>query len=191
MSKSAIILPAMLCVLSVRAADQMALARLFGDGAVLQRGKEVPVWGWTAPNTKVCGRIAGIEVWEGVGNDGKFTLRFPSQKAGGPYELVVSNAVTGATAISRDIMIGEVWLASGQSNMQMPVESWRAARINQDDINNASIYADVRLLQISRATGMVEHDYFSADFDKWKESSPETVRNFSAAGWYFGRKLYE
>ena len=71
------------------------------------------------------------------------------------------------------------------------MESWRAERINQDDINNSAEFADIRLLQVSRATGMVEHDYFSADFDKWKESSPETVRNFSAAGWYFGRKLYE
>ena len=63
--------------------------------------------------------------------------------------------------------------------------------MSPEDIQGAAKYSGLRLLQVSRATGMKEHDYFSADFDKWKESAPETVRNFSAAAWYFGRKLME
>ena len=175
---------AALCALSARAADQIALARLFGDGAVLQRGKEIPVWGWTAPNTKVCGRIAGVEVWEGVGNDGKFTLRFPAQEAGGPYELVVSNAVTGATAVSRDIMIGEVWLASGQSNMAFRMDE--SPQVG-DFLAMKEDPSLVREFQVERnASGFVEP---SLSASSWTYSTSEDVGDFSAVAFWFARRL--
>ena len=124
-----------------------------------------------------------------AGPDGNWSVKIDTPKGGfKKYSVTISD---GEPLVLQNVLVGEVWLASGQSNMQMPVESWRAVRINQEDIAGAARYADVRLLQVSRATGMREHDYFSADFDKWKESSPETVRNFSAAAWYFGRKLME
>ena len=173
------------------AAAKVRLTPLFTDNMVFQQDCMAPVWGEAEPgatvkvtpswNNKTYSAIADSE--------GKWKVTIPTPKGGfRKYSLTISD---GEPVVLNNVVVGEVWLASGQSNMQMPVESWRAQRINQEDIENASEYADVRLLQVSRATGMVEHDYFSADFDKWKESSPETVRNFSAAGWYFGRKLLE
>lgn len=180
---------ALLSALCINAKVQ--LTPLFTDNMVFQQKCQAPVWGKAEPGTTV--RVTpswNNKTYSSVADQsGRWELKIPTPK--GSFKKFTLTISDGEPIVLKNVVVGEVWLASGQSNMQMPVESWRAARINQDDINNASIYADVRLLQISRATGMVEHDYFSADFDKWKESAPETVRNFSAAGWYFGRKLYE
>ncbi|MBQ6284002.1 MAG: exo-alpha-sialidase [Bacteroidales bacterium] len=186
---SLITLISILAVMSTAA--KVRLTPLFTDNMVFQQDCKAPVWGEAEPgatvkvtpswNNKTYSAIADSE--------GKWKITIPTPKGSfQKYSLTISD---GEPVVLSNVVVGEVWLASGQSNMQMPVESWRAQRINQEDIENASKYADVRLLQVSRATGMVEHDYFSADFDKWKESAPETVRNFSAAGWYFGRKLLE
>ena len=182
---SLITLISILAVMSTAA--KVRLTPLFTDNMVFQQDCKAPVWGEAEPgatvkvtpswNNKTYSAIADSE--------GKWKITIPTPKGSfQKYSLTISD---GEPVVLSNVVVGEVWLASGQSNMQMPVESWRAQRINQEDIENASKYADVRLLQVSRATGMVEHDYFSADFDKWKESAPETVRNFSAAGWYFGR----
>ena len=165
-------------------ADEVRLARLFGDHAVLQRDKDLPVWGWTAPNTRVVGRLAGVEVWEGVSNDGKFTLRFPPFKAGGPYELVVSNAVTHAVVRSTDVMVGEVWLASGQSNMAFSmsaspqIEDFLAAK------EDPSLVREFKLSHV--ASGFPEGDLDTGD---WVKSTPEDVGDFSAVAFWFARKL--
>ena len=165
-------------------ADEVRLARLFGDHAVLQRDKDLPVWGWTTPNTKVCATLAGVEVWEGVGNDGKFTLHFPAFKAGGPYELVVSNAVTHAVAKSTDVMVGEVWLASGQSNMAFKMNG--SPQI-VDFLEMKEDPSLVREFQVERAaTGFVEPDLERA---AWTYSTAEDVEDFSAVAFWFARKL--
>ena len=178
-------------LLSVSLSAKVELTPLFTDNMVFQQNCQAPVWGKAAPGAA----IGVTPSWNGktyrttAGADGKWSVKIDTPKGSfKKYSVTISD---GEPVVLQNVLVGEVWLASGQSNMQMPVESWRAVRINQEDIANAARYADVRLLQVSRATGMREHDYFSADFDKWKESSPETVRNFSAAAWYFGRKLME
>jgi len=170
---------------------RVELTPLFTDNMVFQQNCQAPVWGKAAPGAAV----SVTPSWNGktyrttAGADGCWSVKIDTPKGSfKKYTLTISD---GEPVVLKNVLVGEVWLASGQSNMQMPVESWRAERINQQDIVQASQYAGVRLLQVSRATGVKEHDYFSADFDKWKESSPETVRNFSAAAWYFGRKLME
>ena len=176
---------------AIDSSAKVQLTPLFTDNMVFQQNCTAPVWGKADPGA----RIKVTPSWNNksystvADADGKWQVSIPTPKGSfKKYTLTISD---GEPVVLHNVAVGEVWLAAGQSNMQMPMESWRAERINQDDINNSAEFADIRLLQVSRATGMVEHDYFSADFDKWKESSPETVRNFSAAGWYFGRKLYE
>ena len=169
------------------AAAKVELTPLFTDNMVLQQNSQAPIWGKAAPG-------AAIKVTTSWDNktynatpaaDGRWEVKVSTPKGSfKKYNITISD---GEPVTLQNVVIGEVWIASGQSNMQMPVESWRAARTNQADINSAAQFADLRLLQVSRATGMVEHDYFSADFGGWQESSPESVRNFSAAGWYFGR----
>lgn len=178
-------------LVSVSLNAQVELTPLFTDNMVFQQNCQAPVWGKAAPGAKV----SVTPSWNGktyratAGADGKWSVKMDTPKGSfKKYSVTISD---GEPVVLQNVLVGEVWLASGQSNMQMPVESWRAVRINQEDINNAAQFSGLRLLQVSRATGMKEHDYFSADFDKWKESSPESVRNFSAAAWYFGRKLME
>ena len=103
----------------------MKLASLFQHGAVFQRNATIPVWGKTAPDVNVCGKFNGTETFACSSADGDFTLFFPEQSAGGPYSLEVSSP-EGSVTVS-DIYVGEVWLASGQSNMQYQLNSdWRA-----------------------------------------------------------------
>lgn len=170
---------------------KVQLTPLFSDNMVLQQNCQAPVWGKAAPGAEV----SVVASWNKkpyratADASGNWSVSIDTPKGSfKKYSLIISD---GEPVELRNVLVGEVWLASGQSNMQMPVESWRAVRTNQEDILGASQYADLRLLQVSRATGMAEHDYFSADFDGWTESSPKTVRNFSAIAWYFGRRLMQ
>ena len=186
-----ILLFALAFTAGISAVARVQLTPLFTDNMVFQQNCQAPVWGKAAPGATV----TVTPSWNNktytvqAAADGNWSVKISTPKGGfKKYSLTISD---GDPVVLQNVVIGEVWLASGQSNMQMPVESWRAARTNQEDIRGAAQFSDLRLLQVSRATGMVEHDYFSADFDGWQESSPETVRNFSAAGWYFGRRLMQ
>ena len=178
-------------VVAVCTEAKVRLTPLFTDNMVLQQNCQAPVWGKAEPGVtvKVSPSWTKRIYSTSADSQGKWFLKIDTPRGSfRKYSVTISD---GEPITIQNVLIGEVWLASGQSNMQMPVESWRAARTNQADIKEAANFADVRLLQVSRATGMVEHDYFSADFGGWQESSPESVRNFSAAGWYFGRKLIQ
>ena len=189
MKKTLLIISALLLTLAGNAKVQ--LTPLFTDNMVLQQKCSAPVWGKAAPGAVVSVTPSwNNRIYTATADaEGRWSLAIDTPKGSfKKYSITISD---GEPVVLNNVVVGEVWLASGQSNMQMPVESWRSERTNQEDIANASKWADLRLLQVARATGMTEHDYFSADFDKWKESSPETIRNFSAAAWYFGRKLLE
>jgi len=186
-----VLLSALAVLVSAAMNAKVELTPLFTDNMVFLQNCQAPVWGKAAPGKTV----SVTPSWNGktyrtkAGADGKWSVKIDTPK--GSFKKYTVTISDGEPVVLHNVLVGEVWLASGQSNMQMPVESWRDVRINQEDIAGAAQYSDLRLLQVSRATGMREHDYFSADYDKWKESSPETVRNFSAAAWYFGRKLME
>ncbi len=97
--------------------SEMKLGILFQNGAVLQRNILIPVWGETKPNCRLRGELGGNSVWTVAAADGHFMMRFPAMPAGGPHSLLVENTTTGEKINLEGIMIGEVWLASGQSNM--------------------------------------------------------------------------
>ena len=173
------------------ASAKVELTPLFTDNMIFQQNVLAPVWGKAAPGAtvKVTPSWNNKTYTATAAADGRWEVKVPTPKGSfKKYTLTISD---GTPVTLQNVLVGEVWLASGQSNMQMPMESWRAVRVNQDDINNSGQFADLRVLQVSRATGMKERDWFKADFDGWQESSPETVRNFSAAAWYFGRKLMQ
>lgn len=174
---------------------QMRLNPLFTDHMVLQQNANVPVWGKAAPGATVSVRLSGSAKTVSVqaGADGRWSVTLLTPKGGfKKYTLTVTASQASGekdTVVLQDVLVGEVWLCAGQSNMQMPMESWQAVRINQEDIENSGRYPDLRLLQVSRAAGLSEREGFAADFGGWQPSSPKTVRNFSAIAWYFGRKL--
>ena len=175
----------------ISAAAKVELTPLFTDNMIFQQNVQAPVWGKAAPGAtvKVTPSWDNKTYTATAAADGRWEVKIPTPKGSfKKYTLTISD---GEPVTLHNVLVGEVWLASGQSNMQMPMESWRAVRVNGADINNSAQFADLRILQVARATGMSERDWFKADFEGWTESSPETVRNFTAAGWYFGRKLMQ
>lgn len=167
-------------------AEPIRLARLFSEGAVVQREKVVPVWGWSTPDTVVFARLGSVEAWGGVAADGRFTVRLPAQKAGGPYELVVSNAMTHAVTTVGDVMVGEVWVASGQSNMSFAMKDspQQLAEFNAANPDPSLI----REFNVgSNASGFHEAD--CTPNSSWRYSERGAVQQFSAVGCWFAYAL--
>lgn len=104
----------------------MILASLFQNGAVLQRDKAIPVWGKSAANVEIVAVLNGVEAHSRTSSCGDFILYFPPMSVGGPFELTVSAPEANESITLKDILIGEVWLASGQSNMDYTLSTdWR------------------------------------------------------------------
>ena len=170
----------MLVASTVRA--EIRLARLFSDGAVLQRQKPLPLWGWANPNENVSVTLAGQAKSVRADAGGRWSVEFAAMEAGGPFELKVSAGSENLTV--KDILLGEVWLCSGQSNMEWTVK--------QSD-NFASEKRDADYPQIRHF--YVEHSVEiepQTDLKKgeWKAASPETVGDFTAVGFFFAREIY-
>lgn len=164
---------------------QLTLPKVFGDSMVLQRGISIPVWGTANPGSVISGQLGTVGTTAKAGKDGKWMLRFPKFTAGGPYTLKINEQGKFNTAIElKGILIGDVWLASGQSNMEMEVQGAGDAR---REIENAN-YPPIRFL-------VVEHGIkFSPQSDipagKWKVCDTGNVKKFSAVAYYFARKLH-
>ena len=182
---------AILLVLAVAragAADEhLFLHPLFCDHAVLQRGVAVPVWGWTAPGSKIFVTFAGQSQSAVTGADGKWLVKLKSMSASAESRVLsVTNLTTHQSAVINDILVGDVWLCSGQSNMEMGVGACNAT----NDIATAN-FPRIRLLTVPRriATAPVETMPCS-----WLPCSPDNIKQglwggFSAAGFFFGREL--
>ena len=169
----------------------LKLSGLFSEGAVLQRDRSIPVWGWSAPHAIVDGRLGGVPARTRAGSDGRFLLRFPPRSAGGPHVLTVS--ADGETVEVTDLLVGEVWVAGGQSNMEFPVDRdttsrWKNAMSTvKQELQNAD-YPEMRFFR-------VEHQLSpDAPLDDcvgtWEVCSPATAARFSAVGFVFGRKIH-
>lgn len=151
---------------------------MFTDGAVLQRGQKVPIWGTAANGEKVTVRFKGQKV-STVAEGGKWMVWLKPLSPGGPYNLTIQ----GENKVElKNILVGDVWIASGQSNMEWPL---RAAAGGDQAIAN-STDAKLRLYQVNKATAdspVREINY------SWQECGPESVPNFSAVAYFFGRDL--
>ena len=172
----------------------MKLGSLFSPGAVLQREAFIPVWGESSPRSVVCAELAGREAFAPVSSTGKFMLRLPPLSAGGPYELRVRDLTTKEVVTVTDVRIGEVWLVSGQSNME-----YRMFRADEESITGKpSQYSDfvkglrnpetLRMLTVPvRYSGALEEEVQA----EWKPAEPENVRTFSAVALWFAQELRE
>jgi len=156
------------------------LAGVFSDHMVLQRNIRLPIWGWADPGEKVVVSLAGRTARATAGADGKWMAKLPPLPAGGPYELTVAGR---PKLVLRDVMIGEVWVCSGQSNME-----WRvAASKNAAEESAAADYPNLRFFSVPlKAENAPQGDVRSA----WERCSPESVSRFSAVGYFFGREIH-
>ena len=155
----------------------------FQDHAVLQRDKPIPVWGLTSPGAQVSVTFAGETATATADASGHWNAALAPLKAGGPYVLAAHSSA-GKTQAIKDVMLGDVYLCSGQSNMEMPV---RVVSNYDADLNSAS-NTSIRLFHVQRFSSVAPTSTFGADAS-WSVSSPETVKEFSAVCYYFGREL--
>ena len=155
---------------------------LFQDHAVLQRGQPIPVWGEAAPGASVSVVFAGHTRTLRADANGHWHTTLPPTAAGGPYELTVRAGQV--TQIARDLKIGDVWLCSGQSNMELPV--WRTLDASSELA--AAAHPDIRLFTVPKAAAVAPQDTFQGPV-AWAAATPGTVREFSAACYYFAREL--
>lgn len=158
----------------------MKLNSLFTDNAVLQRGVPVPVWGVTTPSAYVMAEIAGVKSRTQADVSGGFILRLPPLPEGGPYTLEVATDDGKGRASVKGIMVGEVWICSGQSNMQFAVQ-----QVNEAPKGDAD-HDMVRMITVPCVSASTAQTDFDAS---WQIAGPSNFRTFSAVGYYFACRL--
>lgn len=160
------------------------LSPVFGDHMVLQRDRPNTFWGWTTPGTKVRVSVDGRQADGVAGPDGKWTARLNPPKVGGPYQILIE----GPSRVElKDVLVGDVWLCSGQSNMEMGIG------MAENGAAEAAL-AEEPQIRLAMAPHQVAHAPALTNPMEWKVCSPMTVTQggwagFSAAGYYFGREL--
>jgi len=155
----------------------------FQDHAVLQRDKPIPVWGLTQPDATVDVSLGEAHASAAADAAGNWHTELPAMKAGGPYQLSAKSSA-GETQSVKDVMLGDVYLCSGQSNMEMPL---RLATNYDSELRGAN-NPQIRLFHVQRFSSPVPRSTFGADAG-WAVTTPETAKEFSAVCYYFGRSL--
>jgi sialate O-acetylesterase len=173
--------PLLLFVLSGSLEAAVTLPRLLSDHMLLQRDMPVRVWGKANPEETVTVRFRGQSVLAKAGTDGRWEAFLMPLKAGGPSEMTVAGE---NTITIRDVLVGDVWVGSGQSNMVMSVERSNNA---QQEIAAAK-FPQIRLFKVTLKVADQPLDDVEGE---WTVCSPETVPSFSAAGYFFARDLYQ
>jgi len=176
--------------MAINVQAKIKLPAIISDNMVLQRNTKDPLWGWADP-----GETVTITAdWQGAtsvqttaGDDGKWMAKVDAPEAGGPYTITISGK---NTVTLRHVMVGEVWLCSGQSNMEMPVQGWgkdTPIRNSEKEIASAR-YPNIRLFTVQQHIALTPQQDVTG---KWSKTTPETVRSFSATAYFFGRRLYQ
>lgn len=181
MTRSALAaLAAALAAVPAARAD-VKLPAVISDHAVLQRDAAVPVWGWAEPGEKVTVTVAGQSKTATAGDDGTWRVAFDKLAAGGPHTLEVK----GKNALAvKDVLVGEVWLGSGQSNM-----AWK---VNKSlDYDKEKVAATFPQLRMFREDSDPAKEPKTGGTGKWEVCSPGTVGDFSATAYFFGRELHQ
>lgn len=178
--KTIILLLALAIFLFSNVRAEVKLPKIFSSNMVLQQGIEIPVWGWADAGEEVAVEFNKTTVRTKTGDNGKWKVVLPVQKYGGPHTLTVKGE---NTIVFENVMVGEVWICSGQSNME-----WRVDRSNNAETEIAAAnYPDIRLFTVPKEVAQFPKDDISSG--EWVECSPSTVPGFSAVGYFFGRKL--
>lgn len=162
-------------------AAEVKLPAIFGDHMVLQQGVPLPVWGWADEGEQVTVTLGHQAKTTVADNSGKWSVELDALKSGGPHKLIVE----GKNRLTLDeVLVGEVWLCSGQSNMAMTVS--RSANFDQEKAS--ANYPGIRMFTVARKTALEPQQDCQGD---WQTTSPETVGGFSATAYFFGRRLHE
>ena len=156
------------------------LPAVFGSHMVLQRRKPLPVWGWADANEKVTVTLNNQVKTVKTGKDGKWRVTLDPMEAGGPYQLVVQGKQNAVTF--DDVLMGEVWICSGQSNMEFALRSAANAKTEIPTANHPNI----RQLLVKKDMSLTPKDNLEGT---WSVCTPETAPNFTAVGYFFAKQL--
>ena len=173
-------------------AAKINLCPLFSDNMVLQQRADAPVWGKAEPNATVTVTTSWNKATYTTQADqeGKWSVKVRTPKAGGPYSMTIRESDNESITLN-NILIGEVWLCSGQSNMQMPVSgSWAKVTNHEQEVKDAAKYPKIRLLSVERMTSSKPEDNFTTYGDGWMVCSSESIAEFSATAYFFGREIH-
>jgi sialate O-acetylesterase len=173
----------LLAAIGLSARADVRLAALFSDNMVLQRGMPIKIWGWVGDNEPVTVAFRHQKVTLPGGPAGRWTVTLAPEKAGGPDPLIV----LGHNSVEvRNVLVGEVWICSGQSNMEFPLAGWGVRPPHSaSDIANAT-NPNLRLFTVPKLKAKEPVEDAKAS---WQLCTPETVPNFSAVAYYFGQAL--
>lgn len=184
MKKTIFLLSALLAASGISA--KVTLPKMFSDGMVMQRETNANLWG----TAKASSAVKITTSWDKktytvkAGNDGKWKTSVKTPAAGGPYTITLSD---GEKTVLDNILIGEVWICSGQSNMEMPMKGFKNQPVEgavADILHSTD--KQLRLFTVKRNSRFAPVDTVSG---KWNEAGPASVREFSATAYYFGREL--
>ena len=176
------VLLALIVTFSVNA--QIKLPRLISDGMILQRDTKVNIWGWASANESIELDFKGKKYKTTTSEEGKWSIQLPSQKAGGPFEMTLKGT---NTIVLKNILFGDVWLCSGQSNMELPMD--RLKDKYKDEIAKSQ-NSNIRQF-------LVPDEYYfekeRTDFSSgsWVEANPVNVLQFTGVGYFFANEIYE
>ena len=164
------------------ARGELRLPAIFGDNMVLQRDAPVRVWGWAEPKEMVAVTIRGASASAEADATGKWQVTLPAMDAGGPFEMTIRG--TDAQKLLKNVLYGEVWLCSGQSNMQ-----WTLANSNDADLEALTAnQPNIRLITVPQVGTQTPQEDFNGS---WAECTPGVAREFSAVGYHFGMRLHQ
>ncbi len=187
-TKSCIMLSCATLALSVgclRASAAVRFASIFSNDMVLQRYMKDPVWGMGTPGQTVKVSFAGHTVSAQANNKGHWMVRLPAMQADAkPQTLTVQAG--GSTSSVKDVLVGDVWLCTGQSNMTYSLTGWTPGGHGHAAVAKAN-YPLIRIVDVPQKTASQPQDSFKGS---WQVCSPKTIGNFSAVGYYFGRDLF-
>jgi sialate O-acetylesterase len=180
--KTSIIAVAFILVSVIHVFATVKVARIFSNNIVLQRDMNAPIWGTANSGEEITVTIDGLSLTTRADTEGHWSVRLPAFKAGGPYTL----SVKGENTITfSDVLFGDVWVASGQSNMAWSLQNSNNA---QEEVSNAN-YPSLRLFDVKRRVGKAP----KADIDEgqWEKCTPDVAKGFSAVAYFFGRELHK
>ncbi|MCF7730157.1 MAG: hypothetical protein K9N23_00640 [Akkermansiaceae bacterium] len=182
-------------VLIPNASAEVRLPRLLSDNMVLQRDLPIPIWGWADPNEKVTVRLGKSSVSTTAGADGQWSVKLPKLPAGGPCQMTVTG--TNTLTLSH-ILIGEVWVCAGQSNMAKPIglHPGQQPCVNYEKEIAAAGYPQIRLMEVPPENPRTPADDIAGA--QWLVCSPQNIvvkrgdgHGYSACAYFFGRELHK
>ena len=180
---------ALIATIGVSAEAKIVLPSVFTSNMVVQQRSTLRIKGTASPNATVTFQVGWEKGIQTIQTDAKghFVVTTKTPKAGGPYTMVFND---GEKLSIENILVGEVWLGSGQSNMEMPVAGWGKVKNYEEEIRNAN-YPKIRLFQVKKTTAISPQDFLQVEMGGWQECSPEYVPEFSSLGYFFARELWQ